>query len=426
MKKKLTQFFTRLCILAAMAGLFCLLFLLAREGIPKESTKTANTTSTSATPENTSNFTTSTQITATPAQTLSPKKHLEQKVTKTLRHMSLDEKVAQLFMITPEALTGYGQVTNAGNATYKALQQYPVGGLIYFSQNVLEPDQLKKMTFKTQEYATQQMHFPIFLGIDEEGGTVARIARNSKFSTKQYTDMWSIGATKDSNNAYSVGSTIGKYLNNYGFNLDFAPDADVLTNANNQVIGRRSFGSDANLVSEMVLAEKNGLEDNHVYACLKHFPGHGGTEGDTHNGYAYTSRTLKQLKNNELVPFEEGIENSVSFIMVSHISLPNVTKEDAPASLSKEIVTDLLRKEMHYDGIVITDAMNMGAITTQYTSADAAVKAIQAGVDIVLMPQDFHSAYEGVKNAVSNGTINEKRLNQSVRRILRVKLSMES
>lgn len=425
MKKKLTQFLTRLCILAAMAGLIFLLVLLAREESQKDNTQTIKTVKSSNAPETSSNLAASAQITATPTETLSPKERLEKKVTKTLSHMSLDEKVAQLFMITPEALTGYGQVTNAGNATYKTLQQYPVGGLIYFSQNILEPEQLKKMTSKTQQYAMERMHFPIFLGIDEEGGTVARIAGNSNFSTKQYTDMWSIGATKDSNNAYSVGSTIGKYLNSYGFNVDFAPDADVLTNANNQVIGRRSFGSDANLVTEMVLAEMNGLEDNNVFSCLKHFPGHGGTEGDTHNGYAYTNRTLKQLKNSELVPFQKGISNSVSFIMVSHISLPNVTKQDVPASLSKEIITDLLRKEMHYDGIVITDAMNMGAITTQYSSADASVKAIQAGVDILLMPQDFHAAYEGVRNAVSNGTISQKRLNQSVRRILRVKLRME-
>ena len=425
MKKKITQFLTRLCMLTALIALLFLLFMLAKEKKRNNTDKTSNTITCSATSEITSNVT-NFAVTATPKVTLSPKERLEQDVTKTLKQMTLEEKVAQLFMITPEALTGYAQVTNAGNTTYKALKQYPVGGLIYFSQNISNPKQLNEMTSNTQQYAQDIMDFPIFLGIDEEGGTVARIANNSNFSTKQYTDMWSIGASKDSSNAYSVGSTIGKYLNSYGFNVNFAPDADVLTNANNQVIGKRSFGSDADLVADMVLEEMQGLEDNNVFACLKHFPGHGGTEGDTHNGYAYTNRNLKQLKNNELVPFEKGISHSVSFIMVSHISLPNVTVQDVPASLSKEIVTDLLRTDMDYDGIVITDAMNMGAITTEYDSADASIQAIQAGVDIILMPQNFHSAYEGVKNAVLNGTISKKRLNQSVRRILRVKLSMEN
>lgn len=294
--------------------------------------------------------------------------------------------------------------------------------MIYFAQNIQNP---AKLTSHTQSYAQQQTGLPLFLGIDEEGGAVARIAKNPAFSTKTYENMWTIGATGNSRNAYKVGTTIGSYLHKYGFNLDFEPDADVLTNPDNQVIGTRSFGSDPKLVANMVIQEMKGLEKKQIYACLKHFPGHGGTQGDTHKGYAYTNRTLKQLKKSELIPFQRGIQQSVSFIMVSHISLPKVTTKGEPASVSKEIITNLLRNQMGYDGIVITDAMNMGAITSEYNSANATVKALKAGADIILMPQDFKSAYNGFLSAVRNKKLSKKRINQSVRRILRVKLTMQ-
>ena len=345
-------------------------------------------------------------------------------VVEKLAEMTLEEKVAQMFMVTPEALTGYSQVTEAGDVTYQALSQYPVGGIIYFSSNIADPEQLKTMTQNTQDYAMDISGIPIFLGIDEEGGMVARIASNDAVDVEQFPNMWAIGEKGDLEYAYHVGDTIGEYLWDNGLNVDFAPDADVLTNSENKVIGQRAFSDDALLTAQMSVQVMQGLEAQNVYACMKHFPGHGGTMGDTHQGYAYTERTIEQLREEELVPFQYGIDSGISFIMVSHIALPNVTGDETPASMSKYIVTDLLREEMGYDGIVITDAMNMGAITTCYNSSEGAVEAVLAGVDIVLMPKDFKVAYQGVIDAVETGVIEEERIDESVKRILRVKLEI--
>jgi beta-N-acetylhexosaminidase len=265
---------------------------------------------------------------------------------------------------------------------------------------------------------------PLFLAIDEEGGTVAHIGNNSNFIVKKYSDMNSIGATKDSKKAYEVGDTIGSYLHEYGLNLDFAPDADVLTNPNNTVIGNRSFGNDANLVAKMDVEAARGLADNQVLSCFKHFPGHGATEGDTHEGYAYTTKTLGELKKSELVPFQAAVDNHIPFIMISHISVPNVIGNNTPSTLSKVMITDILRNQMGYDGIIITDAMRMGAIVNNYSTKDAVIKSIEAGADIILMPQNFEEAYQGVLDAVADGTISEQRINESLERILRVKLNM--
>lgn len=352
----------------------------------------------------------------------SPEQLLEERIDAKMAQMSLEERVLQMFMITPEALTGYGTVTTAGDVTYQSLQKYPVGGIIIFAQNVIDPDQLGTMNGNLQNYSEEITGLPMFISVDEEGGKVARIAKKSNFSVETFSDMRSIGDSGDTTKAYEVGNTIGAYLNQYGFNLDFAPDADVLTNPDNQVIGTRSFGIDPYVVSEMTQLVVKGLEDNQVYACLKHFPGHGATSGDTHAGYAYTDKTLDELMQSELVPFSNGIQNGVHFIMVSHIAAPQVTGDNLPASLSPYMIQTVLREQMGYDGIVITDAMNMGAISDNYGSADAAVRAVNAGADIVLMPKDFVSAYQGVLNAVENGTISTDRIDEAVRRILRAKM----
>ena len=352
----------------------------------------------------------------------SPEQLLEERIDAKMAQMTLEERVLQMFMITPEALTGYGTVTAAGDVTYQSLQKYPVGGIILFAQNVIDPDQLGTMNGNLQNYSEEITGLPMFISVDEEGGKVARISKNSNFSVETFSDMRSIGDSGDTAKAYEVGNTIGAYLNQYGFNLDFAPDADVLTNPDNQVIGTRSFGTDPYVVSEMTQSVVKGLEDNQVYACLKHFPGHGATSGDTHAGYAYTDKTLDELMQSEFVPFSNGIQNGVHFIMVSHIAAPQVTGDNLPASLSPYMIQNVLREQMGYDGIVITDAMNMGAISDSYGSADAAVRAVNAGADIVLMPKDFVSAYQGVLNAVENGTISTDRIDESVRRILRLKM----
>lgn len=260
-----------------------------------------------------------------------------------------------------------------------------------------------------------------FFSVDEEGGVVARIGNNPNFGVDQFGPMWDIGQSQDSQQAYDVGKTIGTYLHDYGFNMDMAPDADVLSNLNNTVIGTRSFGSDPQFVSQMVHAEVEGFQSTHVEPVIKHFPGHGGTLGDTHEGFAYTDKSLDQLKECELIPFQNEINQGIQMIMVSHISVPNVLGDNTPSSLSSVMVQDLLRDQMHFDGIVITDGLDMGAIVNAYDSATAAVMAIQAGDDILLMPENFSLAYQGVLDAVNQGVISKDRIETSVRRILRYK-----
>ena len=349
---------------------------------------------------------------------------LQAKISEMLTDMTLEEKAAQMFMITPEALTGTGQVLEAGDVTREAIDKYPVGGLIYFTQNLQDPGQVRSMTGNVQKFAEERTGLPMLLSVDEEGGTVTRFGGNPSFDYDPSADMAGIGASGDPQQAYALGEKIGKFLSSLGFNMDNAPDADVLTNPANTVVKDRSFGSDCDIVSEMALAELEGLEDQGVKGLLKHFPGHGATTADTHEGYAYTDATLEEMKSNELVPFADGIEAGVDIIMVGHISCPQVTGNEEPASLSEKMITGVLREDMGFDGVVITDAMNMGAIAENYSPAEAAVKAVLAGVDMILMPEDFQQAYTGVLNAVKSGKITQERIDASVTRIIGLKLEM--
>lgn len=338
--------------------------------------------------------------------------------------MTLEDKIAQMFMVTPNALTGYTGVTAAGDTTREFYNKRPVGGIIYMGENLVSIEQTTTMLTNMQAIAKERTGLPAFLGVDEEGGTVARIANNEAFGVTNVGNMSDIGATGDTKNAYNAGTVIGGYLRNLGFNLDFAPVADVLTNPDNTVIGTRSFGSDSQLVAEMVMSELQGLSDQGIYGAVKHFPGHGGTAEDSHEGAAVSERTMEQLMAEELVPFQKAIDGGVSFVMVGHISMPNVTGDNVPASLSSTMVTTVLREQMGYDGIVITDGMDMGAITSQYTADQAAVMAVNAGVDMILMPQDYETAYNGLLAAVNAGTVSEERIDESVTRIVRIKLQM--
>ena len=349
---------------------------------------------------------------------VSEEEELEKKIQAQISEMSLEEKIYQLFFVTPESLTGVDMVTQAGDATKTALEQYPVGGIIYFSQNIENEEQITTMTSNSQSYSK----IPLFIGVDEEGGSlVARIANNPNFQVPTFPDMKEIGASGDPYKAYEVGSSIGSYLKEYGFNMDFAPDADVLTNPENTAIGSRSFGSDPQLVSQMVAEEVKGLEEQNVTAVLKHFPGHGSTAEDSHNGAAVVNRSLEELRSAEFLPFEAGIQAGADVVMVGHLQVPQIIPDDTPASLSSVMITDILRNELGFDGLVITDSLSMGAVTEYYTPAEAAVMCIQAGGDMLLIPEDFHQAYQGVLDAVNNQTLSEERINESLTRILRVK-----
>lgn len=340
----------------------------------------------------------------------------DQIVTPIIEGMTLEEKVAGLFIVTPEAITGVDTATQAGDGTKKAIEEYPVGGIIYFSKNIQSKDQLTDMISKTASYCK----YPMFFAVDEEGGDVARIA-NSSIEVEKTGPAADIAATGDPNKAYVANSVIASYLKELGFNLDFAPVADVAS-IEDSFIGNRAYGTDFNTAAPFVSNAVTGLQENGVSACLKHFPGLGATSGDTHKEMVTNERTSQDFKDNEFITFKAGIEAGTDFIMVSHISLPSITGDNTPCCLIPSIVTDMLRAELGYKGVVITDAMNMAAISEYYSSDEAAIKALKAGCDMILMPENFKEAYDGIIKAVrEDQTLDEKRIDDALKRIYKVK-----
>ena len=344
-----------------------------------------------------------------------------------LKNMTLKEKIGQMFYVRLESLD-----TTIHWKTYADLQEnpmhdlnktirdvnakYPIGGLILYAWNIKDKPQLSKLISDIRALNGKPL-----LCIDEEGGRIARIAKNENFDVEVIGPMADIGKTGDPKNAYHAGNVIGTYLTKYGFDIDFAPVADVNTNPDNIIIGDRAFSDKPEVAAPMVVSYLQGLKDAGVTGCVKHFPGHGDTKTDTHFGYASTQKTWAEMLQCEMVTFKAGIDWGCQLIMTAHIGTPNVTGSDIPATMSSVILQDKLRGELGYQNIIITDGMEMGAITTQYTSEEAAVNSIKAGVDIVLGPKNFVPAFEAVLKAVEEGTITEERINQSVRRILKMK-----
>lgn len=341
--------------------------------------------------------------------------------------MSLEDKVAQMFMVTPEALSKFnGSVVASGEQTKQAFAKRPVGGVIYNSANLQSPEQVKTMFSNLQKYSKDRVGIPVFIAVDEEGGTVARVSGSKSMGIKPYPNMSEVGAGKDSNRALQIGAEMGKYLADLGFNIDFAPDADVLTNPQNDLLKYRAFGSDPQTVTTMTAAFTEGLQTSGVLATYKHFPGHGSTSADSHKGITVSQQDATELEQVDLVPFKDAVAKDVKLIMVSHVCFPKAFGDNTPASLSKKVVTGWAREKLQYQGILITDAMSMGAISDNYQPSEAAVKAIQAGIDIVLDPKDFDAAYQGVLAAVKSGKISQEQVNQAVTRIVATKLELNS
>lgn len=346
-----------------------------------------------------------------------PSATVEEQAAAILAEMSLWERICQMFLVTPEQLTGVGTVTSAGETTRQALQTYPVGGLIYMGANLVDPTQVTQMIANTQASSA----LGLFIAVDEEGGRVARLGSNAAMGTTAFPAMLTVGASGQ-DAAYQAGFTIGTEIRQFGFNLDFAPVADVYSNPANTVIGDRAFSTDFAEAAELVASAVQGFQDSGILCTLKHFPGHGNTAEDSHAGAAISNRTLAELEQDEFQPFRSGIAAGAEMVMVGHISLPAVTGDQTPATLSHEIVTELLREKLGFSGVIITDAMNMGAITDYYSSGDAAVAAVRAGVDLILSPSSLSSAVSGILSAVESGTLSEARINESVLRILTMKL----
>ncbi|WP_418763060.1 glycoside hydrolase family 3 protein [Enteroscipio rubneri] len=350
---------------------------------------------------------------------------LDERAAEKAAALTLEQKVAQLFVVTPEAITEVGTATQAGEATKEALAAYPVGGLVYFKKNLLSADQTREMIANSQTYAQDACGLPLLVGVDEEGGTVSRIGGNPGFAIPNVGNMADVGATNDPTQAQAVAQTIGGYLCDLGFNLNFAPDSDICGNPATDVMALRSFGTDPALVSDMVSAQVKGFANAGVLCCAKHFPGIGGMTGDSHEGAIVTQNTLDELRIGELAPFEAAIEADVPMVMVGHLTAPNAFGNDVPASLNPAAVTDLLRGELGFQGLVITDSLSMGAVGDFCTPDQAGVMALLAGADLVLMPEDFASAYRGVLDAVCAGTLSEDRIDQSVMRIVKAKLALD-
>lgn len=399
--------------------------------VPQEvefhSTAASGETMTNAetTTETNAEFTTGT-TTETNAETNEPSRRMiadktsdlmTSSVTKTaseiFSEMSLSDKIYQMMFVRPEAITGVTTATAASDATRAALQKYPVGGIVYSKSNMLSKEQLASMISHTKSYAK----VPLFIATDEEGGKVNRL-------------MDSVGTTKvDSpysykdngiNTASCNAKIIANDMNNLGFNLNFAPVADVWSNPNNAVIAQRAYSNNFRDAGNLVDAAVRGFHEGGVCTTLKHFPGHGDTYEDTHTSTAYVSKSRDQLENEELQVFRKGIEAGSELVMIAHIIVENIDNT-APASLSEKVVTELLRNEMNFTGLIITDSLEMNAVSEHYTGGEAAVRAIKAGNDLLLEPKDLNEAVMAVMNAVSQGEITEQQINEHVLRILEVK-----
>lgn len=336
--------------------------------------------------------------------------------------MTLEQKVAQLFVVAPEALVeGVSQVTQAGDATHEGVRTWPVGGIVYFASNLVDPDQTTAMLANVRQFYADDGNVAPFLAVDEEGGTVVRVADNEAFGVQDVGDASALGTAGDEAAAKGAAEQIAAYLKPLGFNLDFAPVCDVVDPLRSDTMGLRSFSSDANVCAAMVKAEVRGFLEAGMLCCAKHFPGIGSAPGDSHNGAITVEKTAEELAAVDFVPFKAAIEAGVPMIMVGHVDLPSIVEGAVPASLSSAVAQGMLRDTLGFTGIIVTDSLAMGAITDRYSAAEAAVAALAAGCDMPLMPENFREAYQGVLDAVVAGELTEERIDESVTRILKVK-----
>ena len=356
------------------------------------------------------------EMLATETTTAEPTTETKDELDIMIEGMSLHEKVCQMFIVRPEELTDGIDVTVASQTTADKLKEYPVGGLIYFEKNLESQYQITDVIRTTKQYAEEAGCVPLFYSVDEEGGQVARcadavgtVALDSMYYYKE------LGTDAAQSNARMLAGDIA----NLGFNLDFAPVADTWSNPDNKVIGTRAYSDDYRETAELVAAAVKGFKAGKMCCTLKHFPGHGDTAEDSHYSSAVSYRTADELRANEYLAFESGINAGADMVMVGHITVPDL--DELPATLSEKIIQGELRGRLGYNGVIITDSLGMGAITNTYSSADAAVMAVKAGNDILLTPDVFTEAVYGVEQAVTTGEITEERINESVKRILALK-----
>ncbi len=332
-----------------------------------------------------------------------PKLSVTEQAMNQLNQLSLADKIGQLFIIAPD-----GHYTKPTSSA----MLYPPGGYILFSHHVPTLPATVQLIDKLRASAT----IAPFIAVDQEGGRVARLSFTTPLPSARALE------TLPDENLVQIGRLLGQELYSLGFNLDFAPVLDVATRADNPVIGDRAISADPYVVAKLAPAFIYGLQSAGIAATGKHFPGHGDTRSDSHLTLPVVDHSLERLDSVELLPFRAAIQANVAMIMIGHLHYPALDPTPGlPATLSQPIISDLLRKQLGYDGVIITDAMNMRAVTDGFESGPAAVRALKAGVDIILMPQNYAAAYQAILSAVENGDIPLSRLDESVLRILRLK-----
>lgn len=354
--------------------------------------------------------------------------------------MSLEEKIGQMLMPDFRNWKKKGEsnakgLTKMNDEVAGIIEKYRLGGVILFAENVTGTEQTVRLTDGLQKASPD---IPLFITIDQEGGIVTRLESGTNLPGNM-----AIGASRSNKNAFRSGKIIGKELSSLGINVNFSPVLDVNNNPGNPVIGVRSFSSKPELTSKLGIQMMKGLQDEQMIATAKHFPGHGDTAVDSHYGLPLVPHDEKRLRSVELAPFQKAIDAGIDMIMTAHVQFPafdNTTyksKKDGedimvPATLSKKVMTDLLRKDLGFKGVVVTDALNMKAISDNFGQEEAVVMAVKAGVDIALMPAQVASleteknlarVFEALLTAVKKGEIPIDQIDQSVERILRLKIN---
>lgn len=336
-------------------------------------------------------------------------------ISKQIKAMTIEEKIGQLIIVGFEG-------TNINEEAIKYIEDFKVGGFILFSRNIIDENQTLELLNNLKE-ANSNNDIPLFLSIDEEGGRVSRLPK----SFIKLPEATNLGNKNDPNISYKFGQTLGERVKSLGFNMDFAPVLDINSNPKNPVIGTRSFGNTVEIVKNNGIEVMMGIKDTKVIPAAKHFPGHGDTSIDSHVNLPKVDKTMEKLKNFELIPFIAAIEKDIDIIMVAHILYSDID-QDQPATMSPKIIGGLLREELGYEGVVVSDDMTMGAIVENYTLEDGTLSFIKAGGDIALIchgNENPGKVLEKIKEAINTGELSEEYIDEKVYRILKLKAKYE-
>jgi beta-N-acetylhexosaminidase len=342
----------------------------------------------------------------------------KKRIENIISEMSINEKIGQLFIPDLKDIDSGSYFTAVDTDLEKLITEFEPGGIIFFSANIISNEQIRNFISSLQSLS----EIPLFIAVDQEGGRVSRLNNSTEMNVFDFPSHQILGAINNIDTTWTIGKLIGEELKNLGFNFDLAPVGDINSNPLNPVMGDRSFSIDSEIVSHMVKPFIQGLQEAGVSSAIKHFPGHGDTITDPHSAETSVELSLEEIRNRELKPFFAGVSQGVTAVMTAHIKTPQIVEsKDYPVTLSSFFISNILRSEMGFDGIVISDSFSMSAIKDYWLPEESAVKFIGAGGDIILRPSDMYRALIGLLQALEEGNITEERINESVFRILAVK-----